>query len=114
MFYQSVVRVRAPLVTDRYGNRKRDWGNAEHINVSGVNVQPSPSRSDSSEETLDRQTTVTGWVLQTAEGVDLDLLATDRIQYDGMTLEVEGKVERWPDPFGPGVHHVEARLKEVE
>jgi hypothetical protein len=113
LFHQSFVRVRAPLVTDRYGNRKRDWSSADRLTVEGVNIQPA-SRLPSNEESDDRLTVVTGWDLQTPEGMDLDLLATDRVEFDGMTLEVEGNVGRWPDPFGPGVHHVEARLKEVD
>lgn len=114
LFHQSFVRVRAPLVADRYGNRKRDWENAEHLTVTGVNIQPAGSPRQSEEHTTDRQTTITGWELQTPEGTDLDLLETDRVQFDGMTLEVDGKVGRWPDPFGPGVHHIEARLKEID
>lgn len=114
MFYQSFTRVRAPLVEDRYKNKKRDWDNAQRTEVVGVNIQPAGAPVRSEEETGDRQTTVTAWNLQTPEGVDLDLLETDRVLFDGMTLEVDGKVGRWPDPFGPGVHHVEARLKEVD
>jgi hypothetical protein len=114
LFHQSFVRVRAPLVKDRYSNEKRDWGSAERTLVPGVNIQPAGVPARSEESTDDRQTTVTAWNLQTREGVDLDLLETDRVEFDGMTLEVDGKVGRWPDPFGPGVHHVEARLKEVD
>lgn len=114
LFHQSFVRVRAPLVEDRYHNKKRDWESAEREQVDGVNIQPAGSPVRSEEETADRQTTVTSWVLQSREGVDLDLKETDRVEVDGMTLEVDGKVGRWPDPFGPGVHHVEARLKEVD
>lgn len=114
MFMQSVVRLRAPLVEDRYRNKKRDWDNAERTTVDEVNVQPAGIPVRSQEDTQDRQTTVTGWNLQTREGVDLDLRETDRIEFDGMTLEVDGKVGRWPDPFTGGVHHIEARLKEVD
>ncbi|PWG13894.1 hypothetical protein DF268_08460 [Streptomyces sp. V2] len=114
MFFQSVTRVRAPVTEDRYHNKKRDWGSAQHAQIDGVNVQPAGAPVRSEEGTDDRQTTVTSWVLQTPEGVDLDLLETDRIIFDGMTMEVDGKVARWPDPFGPGVHHAEARLKEID
>ncbi|WP_338683944.1 hypothetical protein QD712_25840 [Streptomyces acidiscabies] len=114
MFFQSFTRVRAPLVEDRYRNKKRDWSSAQHTRIDGVNVQPAGAPARSEEDTDDRQTTVTAWVLQTPEGVDLDLLETDRIIFDGMTMEVDGKPARWPDPFGPGVHHVEARLKEID
>ena len=114
MYHQSIVILRAPLAADRYGNEKPDWDNPVRTLVEGVNVQPAGIRSPASQEdTDDRQVTVTAWDLQTPEGVDLDLLPTDRVEFDGMTLEVAGKVGRWPDPFGPGVHHVEARLKEV-
>ncbi len=114
MFMQAIVRVRAPLVEDRYKNKKRDWDNAERTAVDGVNVQPAAVPVRSQEDTQDRQITVTAWNLQTPEGVVLDLLETDRIEFDGMTLEVDGKVGRWPDPFTGGVHHIEARLKEVD
>ena len=115
LFHQTLVRVRAPLVSDRYGNQKPDWADAARVSVLGVNIQPAAARVPASEEqTVDRQTTVTRWLLQTAPGVDLDLLETDRIEWDGMVLEVDGKVGRWPDPFGPGAHHVEAELKEVD
>lgn len=114
LFHQTVVRVRAPMVRDRYGNEQRDWASADRLTVTRVNIQPAGTPPRSDEDTQDRQTTVTAWTLQTAEGADVDLLETDRVEYDGMTLEVDGKVGRWPDPFGPGVHHVEARLKEVD
>jgi hypothetical protein len=114
MFEQAIVIVRAPLVADRYQNKTRDWSNAARVPVEGVNVQPAGAPVRSEEDTVDRQTTVTTWTLQTREGVDLDLMATDRVEFDGMTLEVDGKVGRWPDPFTGAVHHVEARLKEID
>lgn len=113
LFHQSFTRVRALLTTDRYGNQVRDWENASRTTVSGVNIQPAGSPLQSDEDTTDRQVTVSGWELQTAEGVDVDLLVTDRVEFDGMTLEVVGDVGRWSDPFRPGVHHVEALLKGV-
>jgi len=114
LFLQSVVILRAPVVEDaRYKDKKRDWANAEPIPVSGVNVQPAATPSQSKEYVEDRQTTVTGWRLYTPRGMDLDLRETDRILFDGMTLEVDGKVGRWPAPGG-GVHHVEVELREVD
>lgn len=110
LYAQTVTIVRAGTVVDDYHNEKPDWGaGATRTPVSGVNVQPS---GRGTEDTDDRQVTVTGWRLYTPRGVDLDLLATDRIEFDGMTLQVVGKVARWPAPGG-GVHHVEADLREV-
>lgn len=111
LFGQAPVRVRAPLVADRYGNKKRDWAAAERLTLAGVNVQPAGSPPVSDEDTVDRQTTVTGWRLYSSPGRDVDLLETDRLEYDGMTFEVDGKVGRWR--IGTRVHHVEADLKEI-
>jgi len=110
---QTVVVVRAAVVTDRYGNQTRDWANASRTTVTGVNVQPAAAPAHSTERIEDRQTTSTEWRLYTDRGVDLDLRETDRVEFDGMTLEVDGKVGRWPAPYG-GVHHVEAQLVEID
>lgn len=110
LYLQAIVIVRAGTMTDRYGNEKPDWGAAAaRIPVSGVNVQPF---GGSAEDTDDKQVTVTGWRLYTPRGMDLDLKETDRVEAWGTTMQVVGKVARWPAPGG-GVHHVEADLKEV-
>ncbi|HEY9370370.1 hypothetical protein [Streptomyces sp.] len=111
LFLQSITIVRPATVTDEYGNEQDDWGpGATRIPVDGVNVQP---QGGSVEDTDDRQVTVTGWRLYTPRRMDLDLRETDRIESDGMTLQVTGEVARWPAPGG-GVHHIEADLKEVD
>lgn len=110
LYLQSIVIVRSGTLTDEYGNERPDWGSgATRTPVSGVNVQPS---GGSLEDTDDKQITMTGWRLYSPRGVDLDLRETDRVEFDGMTLQVAGKVARWPAPGG-GVHHVEADLREV-
>ncbi len=111
LYLQTVVVVRPAKTTDRYNNVKYDYGAAAaRIPVSGVNVQP---QGGSTEDTDDRQVTVTGWRLFTPRGMDLDLRETDRVEHDGMTLQVAGKVARWPAPGG-GIHHIEADLQEVD
>jgi hypothetical protein len=70
-------------------------------------VQP----DSSSEDTGDRPTVITGWRLITPKGRDFPALATDRVEWDGLTLQVDGKVGRFR--VGGRLHHVEARLKEV-
>jgi hypothetical protein len=110
LYLQSIVIVRAGTVEDEYGNTQDDWGDAAtRIPVSGVNVQPA---GGSSEDTDDKQVTVTGWRLYTPRALDLDLRETDRVEAWGTTMQVIGKVARWPAPGG-GVHHVEADLREV-
>lgn len=110
LYLQDIVIVRAGASEDEYGNGRPDWGDgATRIPVSGVNVQPA---GGSTEDTDDKQVTVTGWRLYTPRGVDLDLRETDRVEAWGTTMQVIGKVARWPAPGG-GVHHVEADLREV-
>lgn len=111
LYLQTIVTVRPDIVADDYGNEKPDYGpGAIRTTVSGVNVQP---KGGSSEDTADKQLTVTGWGLYTPRGMDLDLRETDRVEFDGMVLQVVGKVGRWPAPGG-GVHHIEADLREVD
>jgi hypothetical protein len=111
LYLQSVTVIRPGTAADEYGNERPDWGDAAtRIPVDGVNVQPV---NGSSEDTDDRQLTVTGWRLYTSRGVDLDLRETDRVEFEGMVLQVIGKVARWPAPGG-GVHHIEADLQEVD
>jgi hypothetical protein len=109
LYEQSGVIIRPATSEDRYGNNKLDYGDAaERIPIDQLNVQPS---GPSSEDTDDKQLTVTGWLLISAPGTMPDLRETDRIEVDGQVLEVTGKVGRWPTPRG--MRHIEAQLKEV-
>jgi hypothetical protein len=74
----------------------------------GVSVQP----AGSTEDVRDRELLVGKYMLYTSRGFDIDLLATDRVEWNGITLQVDGDPNRWPAPGG-GVHHVEAALKQV-
>lgn len=109
LYEQSAVIVRPAKKSDRYGNEQDDWGEAAtRIPVDELNVQPG---GGSREDTDDKQVTVTGWLLISAPGTMPDLRETDRIEFDGLVLEVTGKIGRWPVP--EGVRHIEAQLKEV-
>lgn len=111
-FHQSFTRLRAPVVADKYGNRVRDWTAASRLDVAGVSIQPA-GRAET-HDAGNRDTATSGWTLRTPPGVDVDLLATDRVELDdGTVCEVVGEVARHPDPFGPGIHHVEAALQRV-
>lgn len=111
LYEQSLTIVRPGVAVDEYGNSRPDWGaGVTRTPVTGVNVQPS---GGSTEDTDDKQLTVTGWRLFTPRGMDLDLRETDRVEAEGAVMQVVGKVARWPSPGG-GVHHVEADLREVD
>lgn len=113
-FDQSAVRVRAGRKSDR-GNPDStvlDWspGAVTRVTLERLNIQPSVQTESTDAE---RSPVITGWRVQSDEGVDLDVTAQDRIEWDGMLLDVEGEIARWPDPLGAGVHHVEFNLKRV-
>jgi hypothetical protein len=56
-----------------------------------------------------RQTVITHWRLFAGPGEDI--LATDRFEWSGKVLEVEGDVELWKRLGSP--HHQEAVLRGV-
>lgn len=105
-FFDSVVRVRCGWKTDRGGNTVPDWspGAVDRLMVGGLNIQPA-----SQVETVDerRDVVVTGWRVQSEPGTAPDVTALDRIEWGGMTLEVQGEIAQWPDPLDGSPHHVE-------
>ncbi|MFE3326894.1 hypothetical protein [Streptomyces sp. NPDC059176] len=110
MFNQSLVRVRAGTRTDRGGNTVKDWspGAVNRLTVDRLNIQPTIQQENVSEE---RNATVTGWHVQSEEGTDPDIRFDDRLEWDGLTLEVDGEVARWPELFADEVHHIEFEMK---
>lgn len=106
MFHQTIIRVRAGTKLDRGGNTVPDWssGATSRLPVSRVSVQPT-TQTEQNDAT--RSAVVTGWQVISAPGVDADILAGDRIEWGGMTLEVVGEVGRYLE-FGDGsTHHIE-------
>jgi hypothetical protein len=109
---QTVTRVRAGTVTDRYGEATRDWAAASRVQITGCAVQP----AGSTENLAGGDQRITAWHL--IAPITPDILATDRIEWDGARkadgtvaqLEVDGEVGRWADPPA----HVEAVLRRVE
>lgn len=110
-FAQTIVRRRAALIDDGWGNLTPDWDQALDTPIGGVNVQPNAQDEDDSPL---RTVIVTAWRVQSAPGVDIDLKHTDRVVHDGIVCDVQGEVARWPDPVSGGVHHVEATIKRRE
>jgi hypothetical protein len=113
IFNESVTVVRAGSRVDRGGNTVPDWspGAVTRHAVTRVSVQPN-TQNEQADPT--RNAIVTGWRVYTMPGTDADVLATDRIEWDGMTLEVVGEVARWKDPIGGGIHHVEFTMQRAQ
>lgn len=110
IFHQQVTVVRPGTRVDRGGNEVPDWspGAATRTVVEHVSVQPNTQNEDVES---DRTAVVTGWRVLSEPGVDADVRSGDRIEWDGMTLEVVGEVARWPDPLDGGVHHIEFTMR---
>ncbi len=104
MFNQTAVRLRAGMKTDRGGNQIPDWSNPDRLTVTGLNIQPN-NQSETADE--QRDAVITGYRVQSAEGTAPDIKATDRIEWNGSTFEVDGEVAAWPDLFTDSVHHIE-------
>lgn len=109
LYGETVTLVRAPFKVDKYGNTttERDWANATRTPYAGLMVQPDTS----SEAAGDRPSVITGWRLITPKGRDFPALATDRVEWEGLMLELDGEVGRFR--VGGRLHHVEARLRKV-
>lgn len=100
----TITRRRAPLVTAGYGNQSRNW--------AAATSQAYPARVSpvsSTEDVVDQPRTLTRW--KCTVGPDADLAATDRIEWDGATYEVDGEVEVHKGRRGP--HHKTAILMRV-
>lgn len=106
MFNQTAVRVRAGTKTDRGGNTMPDWSPAavSRLTVTGLNIQPNSQAETADEQ---RDAVITGYRVQSSEGAAPDIRATDRIEWNGQTFEVDGEVAAWPDLFTVAVHHIE-------
>lgn len=106
MFNQTAVRIRAGTRPDRGGNTVPDWsvGAVSRLTVTGLNIQPASQYESVDEQ---RNATVTGYKVQSAEGTSPDIVAADRIEYAGLLYEVDGEVGTWPQLFSDTVHHIE-------
>lgn len=110
MFNQSVVRVRAGDRTDRGGNIAADWSPSavNRLTVERLNVQPNTQVEVIDEQ---RNAVITGYRVQSEEGTDPDIRATDRIEWNDDVFEVDGEVARWPQLFTDATHHIEFTMK---
>jgi hypothetical protein len=112
-FFDSLTRVRAGTRTDRGGNAVPDWSDeaVQRLVVDGLNIQPASQTEGHSTSSggpdATRDAVTTGWRVQSDEGNRPDITATDRLEWRGMTLEVQGEVAEWPDPLNGTVHHIE-------
>lgn len=98
----TVTVVRAPLTTDRYGNEQRDWSNATRTDYRAWIEHRSGD-----EETEDRDTAVTQWLLILPRTADI--VYTDRVEYGSRVFEVVSLPDTKHTPRG--VSHIECTLR---
>lgn len=105
ILYDTVTRLRAPLVSSGYGNSSRDWANA-----TSTDFLVHWSAQSVTEVVGDEPKTISR--VKLFGGADLDLEATDRIVGpDGLTYVVDGEVMR---SYQRGqLHHVRAFLRRI-
>lgn len=88
----TVTVRRATVTEDDYGNPVRNWATATSTPVAGCSVQPVIG----DEVTVGRDTIVSRWKLYAPD--ETDLIASDRVEFDGSAYDVDGEVQRWDFP----------------
>lgn len=94
----TITRIR-PGITSVRGSDIPDWGQASSLEIAGCSVQP--AATSLSED---------GRVLGILDGVtcycpyDADVQGGDRIQFEGLTYEINGTPRRWRSPTGNRSH----------
>ena len=93
-FNESITRARAGTKTVR-GATVPDWNNVTELVINGCSIQPA-STSLSQD----------GRIQGIAEGltayipIDADVVAGDRIIFDGKTYTINGELKVWKSPTG--------------
>jgi hypothetical protein len=98
----------APLVEGYGGQMTRDWDHAT-ARTTVAHAQPYAFRGSATELTDRRETLVIPYALDLPAGDPIE--ATDRVEFDGRTWEVEGEPGRWTLQGVP--HHVEVLVHRV-
>jgi hypothetical protein len=108
----TIVVVRAGTRTNDRGETVPDWAAARRHFEDGVSVQPVTLSEPAG--LVGRDATVTQYRVISDMGRDLDVEAGDRIEWQGDTWTVQGKIGRFYDQLMPGrVDHVEFAIQEV-
>ena len=105
-FCKDTITVKRAALVDSRGTKVRDWAHATSTTLNGCSVQPSTTSRD-----FDGRTTQVSeeWMLYAPPGSDLQ--AGDRIEWNGLTFEINGAAMPWTSPTGR-VSHIWARLSE--
>lgn len=101
-----ITRLRAPFVTDSYGNHVLDWSTPAELTITGCRVQP----LQSNEYTTDSERIAVR--LRTFAPAGSDVTGVDRIRFNGIDYSVDGDPLAWSSPTG-GLAHLEFFIERV-
>lgn len=106
LMVHDVTLVRAGSTESRYGDSVKDWASSTSTTSKGWVSQRAR------EEVLDgREAQTTEWVLFLPAGTDVTGL--DRVEWEGLTFEVDGPANDAWSPRMNAVHHIEINLRRV-
>lgn len=91
---ETVTRLRAVLVEDRYGNLVPDWSDPGRLDIPDCAVAPRTSNEDTEQG---RQGVVVGIAVYAPTGADIT--PQDRMEVRGEVWEVVGEVADWRSPY---------------
>jgi head-tail adaptor len=104
LLVHDVTILTAGTTTNRYGDAEKDWSDPTEETVKGW-----VSQSTQSEDHEQREAQVSDWVLYLHP--DVTISGANRVQWEGITFEVEGPTR--PAWTPRGVHHLEVPLRVV-
>lgn len=105
-FCRDAITVKRAQLVDRRGTQVLDWENPQEFTVSGCSVQPNTTTRDFDGRAIQ---VTEDWTLYAPPGSDIK--AGDRIEWQGLTFEIDGAPMPWTSPTGR-ISHIWARLSE--
>lgn len=104
LLVHDVTILTPAATTGRYGDEEKDWANATNSTVKGW-----VSQRTQSEDHDQREAQVSDWILFL--NPDETITGGARVQWEGITFEIEGPTNPAWSPRG--VHHLEVPLRVV-
>lgn len=90
---QTITRIRPGTKTLR-GSDVPDWNNVTELTIEGCSVQPTATSLSQDGRVLGINEQMTAYL---PEGSDV--LAGDRIRYEGKIYTINGEPKKWQSPF---------------
>jgi head-tail adaptor len=107
LMVHDVTLVRAGTTASRYGDDVKDWPTAERTTTKAWVAQRNRAENLDGREAQDRTFIV-------YLPASTDVTGLDRVEWDGLTLEIVGPPRRAWSPKLRGEHHIELDARLVE